>query len=106
MSYESTKISANPSGGETMTSEMASSQPPGNNFYPNNNTNNRSQAMIMNPMMGTGNYYNGPPQNAPSQPMANRPMYQSYPSGPPPPHQIVSIAFWFFSSEFHSMGEN
>ena len=92
MSYESTKISANSSGGEIMTSEMPSSQTSANNVYPNNNSNNRTQAMIMNPMVAVGNYYNGPPQSTPTQPIPNRPMYQSYSPGPPP-HHIVSIGF-------------
>jgi len=99
MSYESTKTSANAAGGETMTSDMPS-QSTGNNFYPNNNNNNnnRLQAMIMNPMMGTNTYYNGPPQGPPSQQvqMGNRPGYQSYPSGPPHHHQIVSFSFFVF----------
>lgn len=93
MSYESTKTSTNSSGGETMTNDM-SSQSAANNFYPNNN---RTQAMIMNPMMGTGNYYNGPPQGTPQQgQMPYRAMYQSYSSAPPPHlqhHQIVSFRF-------------
>jgi len=97
MSYESAKMGTNSGGGETMTSDMPS-QSSGNNFYPNNN-NNRTQAMIMNPMMGSGNFYNGPPQGTPSQQtqMTNRQMYQSYPPGPPhhpQHHQIVSFAFF------------
>ncbi len=98
MSYESTKISTNSGGGETMTSDMPS-QSAANNFYPNNN-NNRTQAMIMNPMMAGVNYYNGPPQGTPQQTqMANRPMYQPYTSTPPhhsQHHQIVSFLFLFF----------
>ena len=122
MSYESTKTSTNLSGGDTMTSDMPS-QSPANNFYPNSNSNstNRTQAMIMNPMMGLGNFYNGPPQGpAPQQAqMPARPMYQSYPSAggapphppphPPPHHhpssqqqQIVSAVCLFTSFSFAS----
>ncbi|CAF1575705.1 unnamed protein product, partial [Adineta ricciae] len=99
MSYESTKTSANSSTGETMTTDMPSQPTTNNSFYPNSNTNNnnnssnhRTQAMIMNPMMGTTNYYNGPTQGAPNQQahMANRAIYHSYPSGPPHHHQILS----------------
>jgi hypothetical protein len=85
MSYESTKTSSNSTGGETMTSDQSSA----NNFHP------RTQAMIMNPMMSTGHFYNGPPQSAPTQ-MPNRSMYQSYPSAPPHHHQIVSFCLLFF----------
>jgi hypothetical protein len=103
MSYESTKISTNSGGGETMTSDMPS-QSAANNFYPNNN-NNRTQAMIMNPMMAGVNYYNGPPQGTPSQQtqMANRPMYQSYTSTPPhhsQHHQIVSCFVFIFLVDY------
>ena len=110
MSYESTKTSTNLTGGDTMTSDMPS-QSAANNFYPNSNSNstNRTQAMIMNPMMGLGNFYNGPPQGpAPQQAqMPARPMYQSYPpAGAPPSHhhpppsqhqQIVSAVQFFFA---------
>lgn len=113
MSYESTKTSTNAPGssggvGETMTNDMSSQSAP-NNFYPNNtgNTNNRTQAMIMNPMMGTNNYYNGPPQGTPQQAqMPYRPMYQSYPPGPPhhpQPHQIVSIFSIYSFHFFHQL---
>jgi hypothetical protein len=114
MSYESTKVSTNSSGGDTMTSEMPS-QSSGNSFYPNtnnnnnnNNNNNRTQAMIMNPMMAGVNYYNGPPQGTPSQQMPNRPMYQSYTSAPPPHHQIVSIflIISFFMNKSHDHNES
>jgi hypothetical protein len=115
MSYESTKVSTNSSGGDTMTSEMPS-QSSGNSFYPNTNNNNnnnnnntnRTQAMIMNPMMAGVNYYNGPPQGTPSQQMPNRPMYQSYTSAPPPHHQIVSIflIISFFMNKSHDHNES
>jgi hypothetical protein len=101
MSYESTKTSTNSAHGETMTSDISSqSTTNNNNFYPNNNNNNiRTQAMIMNPMMAGGPFYNGPPQGSPTQPVpaANRPAYQTYPPVPPPHHsqhhQIVSFGF-------------
>ncbi|CAF2256614.1 unnamed protein product [Rotaria magnacalcarata] len=98
MSYESTKTSTNTAvsssgGGEIMASEM-SSHTAANNLYSNNNNPNRLQAMIMNPMMGTGNYFNGPPQGTPQQAqMPYRPMYQQYPPGShhhPQHHQILS----------------
>ena len=113
MSYESTKTSSNLGASETMASDMPS-QANNTNFYTNNT--NRNQVMMMNPMVNTGNYYNGPPpgaaQSAAGQPAqsANRPMYQSYPPSAAPhpphhqpsqpggqPHQIVSLERCRFS---------
>ena len=119
MSYESTKTSSNLGASETMASDMPS-QSNNTNFYTNNT--NRSQAMMMNPMVNTGNYYNGPPpgaaQPAAAGPSANRPMYQSYPPSAAPhpphhqqsqpgaqPHQIVSLERRFARIRFSRTDE-
>ncbi|CAF3540447.1 unnamed protein product [Adineta steineri] len=116
MSYESTKTSTNSTGGETITSDI-SSQSAANNFYPNNNNinnnnnnnnnnnTNRTQTMIMNPMLGTNNFYNGPPQGTSPQQvqMPNRSMYQGYPSGPPH-HQQQQILSPFDTYELRTSG--